>query len=101
VSHSTSPFLFFSFSYDSFFWDSVSQSICQGLTSNCDSPDLLISASPVARITGMNHQHLTWWNFCLGWPQTVILHIPVSQVARITGVSHCTRHHVILKKLKL
>jgi hypothetical protein len=28
---------------------------------------------------------------CLGWPQTVILPISVSQVARITGVSHQAR----------
>jgi hypothetical protein len=29
---------------------------------------------------------------CPGWPQTVILPISVSQIARITGVSHCTQH---------
>jgi hypothetical protein len=28
------------------------------------------------------------WTICLGWPGTVILCILVSQVARITGVSH-------------
>jgi hypothetical protein len=28
------------------------------------------------------------WTICLGWLQTSILLIPVSWVARITGVSH-------------
>jgi hypothetical protein len=29
------------------------------------------------------------WTICPGWPWTVILPISTSQVARITGVSHC------------
>jgi hypothetical protein len=28
------------------------------------------------------------WNVCSGWPQTVILLIPASQVTRIIGISH-------------
>jgi hypothetical protein len=28
------------------------------------------------------------WTICLGWPQTVILLISASQVAKITGMSH-------------
>jgi hypothetical protein len=28
------------------------------------------------------------WTICLGWPQTVILLISVSQIARIIGISH-------------
>jgi hypothetical protein len=29
-----------------------------------------------------------FWTICLGWPQTMILLISASQIARITGVSH-------------
>jgi hypothetical protein len=34
-------------------------------------------------------------NFSLGWSQTAILPISVSQVARITGMSHCTQPCVL------
>jgi hypothetical protein len=35
-------------------------------------------------------------NFCLGWPQTMILLISASQVAKITGLSHHVRLHSFL-----
>jgi hypothetical protein len=31
------------------------------------------------------------WNICQCWPQTSILPISASQIARITGMSHCTQ----------
>jgi hypothetical protein len=34
--------------------------------------------------------------FCLNWPRTVILPNSVSQVARITGVSHCIWRVIII-----
>jgi hypothetical protein len=56
---------------------------------------LLISAFHVAwhdRYTHHSIQSLaemeSWKLFCLGWPQTVILLISASHVARITGMSH-------------
>jgi hypothetical protein len=33
---------------------------------------------------------------CLGWPPTVILLIPASQVARITSMSHCAQQDILL-----
>jgi hypothetical protein len=50
----------------------------------------------VAGMTSMSHQSLALVEmgrhelFCLAWPQTAILQISTSWVARLTGVSHCT-----------
>jgi hypothetical protein len=55
---------------------------------------LPVLASHVARMTGMYHcvqllvEMGVSWTFCLGWPQTMILLISTSQVARIIGMSH-------------
>jgi hypothetical protein len=40
LSHSTSPFLWWVF-----FWNRVSWTICPGLASNCDPPDLSLLSS--------------------------------------------------------
>jgi hypothetical protein len=40
-----------------------------------------------------------WWGlltFCLGWLQTSILQISISQAAGMTGTSHCTWHKLFL-----
>jgi hypothetical protein len=56
---------------------------------------IFLYASQTARITGMCHhtQLFISWNgisqtFCLGWPQTTILHDPASHGARITGLNY-------------
>jgi ABC-type Fe3+ transport system permease subunit len=54
LSHSTSPFC------DGYFWDRVSWTIC---LSWLQTVILLISASWVARITGVSHWHLAENNF--------------------------------------
>jgi hypothetical protein len=52
-------------------------------------------ASCMTGMTDINHcARLIYWDnilltFCLDWPQTVILLLSASQVAGITGVSHC------------
>jgi hypothetical protein len=55
-----------------------------------------IYASHVAGMTGMYHhtQLFIGWDrvleaFCLGWPQSLILSISISLLARITDMSHC------------
>jgi hypothetical protein len=53
-------------------------------------------ASCVAGTTGMYHHtslliEMKSTHFCLGWPQTVMVQISNSQVAEITGMSHCTQ----------
>jgi hypothetical protein len=56
---------------------------------------LLISASYVARITGVSHQHLAEMGSCLprqtlnSWAQVTLL-TSVSQVAGTTGMYHLT-----------
>jgi hypothetical protein len=56
------------------------------------SHNLSISASCVAGITEKDHcaHYCVRWGltFCSGWPQTSILLVSASQVARVTGVSH-------------
>jgi hypothetical protein len=64
------------------FQDRLLQSICPRLALI-----LLITASWAARTTGARTGTQLLWTFCLGWPWTVILLI-VSQVSRMTGVSH-------------
>jgi hypothetical protein len=58
---------------------------CLGLASDCDLPTYsYLLPLPTASYTWL----IDWdknLSFCLGWPQTVILLIPNSQIARITG----------------
>jgi hypothetical protein len=79
---------------DGLFQDRVLRTICQGWLRTAF---LLISASWVARITGMSYWRqatlviLKMWSFklfALGWSWTLILLISVFQAASIAGVSH-------------
>jgi hypothetical protein len=88
LSHSTSPVLCWVFSKNGI------MNYLPRLASNLDPP---ISASWVARIIGVSHQHPVCSGYfgdgfsrtiCLGWPWATIFPIPASQIARTTGVSH-------------
>jgi hypothetical protein len=85
LSHSTSPFLWWIF-----FEIGSLGTLCLG----CDPPDLCLLSSWDYRceplLPGLLRLFWSWVSrtTCLHWPWTMILLVSVSQVARITGVSH-------------
>jgi hypothetical protein len=50
--------------------------------------EVLTWATPAVHFVLIILQMQVSWTICPGWPQTVILQISVSQVARIIGMSH-------------
>jgi hypothetical protein len=96
LSHSAGPF------YTSYFWGRVSvyvrvsldgdPSICTSLHSW---DDRHVSPRPVIGWNGVSH------SFCPGQPQTKTCPISVSQVARITGLSHCAQPKVLKHNIKV
>jgi hypothetical protein len=80
--HTTTP---------SFFpWDEASWDFLLGLAWSCNPPNVSLLQGWDDRHVPL-HPAISWdgvsWTVCLGWPQTVILLIYTSQIARIIALS--------------